>query len=208
MMDKKFRKPRIWSNNQLRKFSNKFTGKIVNISAWKDFDKDKKRYKEYFSNADEYYISNWYSNAQGIQENIENQFFLDLESELDKNLENNFDVVFNHTCLEHIYNFNLAFKNLCKMSKSVVIIVVPFLQEQHFSQQVKDYWRFTPTAIKRMFEENNFKLSYVNFNDHKDESIYIFAIGVKKLSHFDWITNDKENKIEEIDNIAIGKKVF
>jgi len=165
-------------------------------------------YKDYFKNSENYYITNWIAEARGLQEDIENQIFLDLEKDLDKNLENNFDVVFNHTTLEHIYNFNKAFKNLCKMSKNVVILVVPFMQEQHFNSHMKDYWRFTPLAIKNLFEENNYKLSYINFNDWANESVYIFAIGTKNESNFDWIINDKENKIKMINETSIGKKII
>ncbi len=40
-----------------------------------------------------------------------------------------------------------------------------------------DYWRFSPLAIKKLFEENNFELLYLSFNNRKHHSVYIFAIG-------------------------------
>ena len=42
-----------------------------------------------------------------------------------------FDVAYNHTTLEHIYGVHKAFANICRMTKDVVIIVLPFLQQYH-----------------------------------------------------------------------------
>ena len=206
LIDRKFRKPRLWSNIQLKKFAGKFSGKVVNVSGWNDFDKDNNCYRNYFKNCHEYYVSNWKTDAKGFQGNLDNEFFLDLESNIKKNLQRKFDVVFNHTCLEHIYDFKKAFANLCLMSRGVVIVVVPFLQEQHFTRYFNDYWRFTPQSIKKMFEQNNFDLSFINFNNNYNESIYIFAIGVKKNKKIRWLADMNNNKIKVIDKIKIGKK--
>ncbi|MFW6283232.1 MAG: hypothetical protein ACOC1P_04245, partial [Minisyncoccales bacterium] len=100
LKDKKFRLPRYWSNQELRKFSHLFSGKVINVSAWKDIDKQGNRYKDYFSNCSEYYLSNIEGKGKGIQ-GLNNEFKLDLEENLNPDLENRFDVVFNHTTLEH-----------------------------------------------------------------------------------------------------------
>ena len=47
LVDRKFRLPRIWSNNELKKFSDLFRGDIVNISAWRDEDKEGKQIRDY-----------------------------------------------------------------------------------------------------------------------------------------------------------------
>jgi hypothetical protein len=75
-MDKKFRVPRVWSNQELKKFAPLFKGSIVNVSAWKDWDKENKRYKDYFSSAAEYWMTN-YQGERGFQGNFENEYFLD-----------------------------------------------------------------------------------------------------------------------------------
>lgn len=175
MFNRKWQIQRRWSNQELKKFSHLFTGEIINVSAWKDNDKEGSKYKDYFINAKSYFISNSESHFRGFQ-GFENEINLDLTQELDNKYINKFDVVFNHTTLEHIYNVRIAFKNLCLLSKDIVIIVVPFLQEMHGKY---DYWRFTPVTIKKLFEENNFRLLYLNFNHHKYSSVYIFAIGSK-----------------------------
>ena len=133
-------------------------------------------YKDYFINANIYYLSNYKTEAYGLQ-GYKNEFFLDLEKELDKNLINRFDVVFNHTTLEHIYNVKVAFQNLCLLTKDIIILVVPFLQQMH--GEYGDYWRFTPFAIKRMFEENDMTVLYSSFNNNKRSSVYLFFIASK-----------------------------
>ena len=204
--DKKFRVPRIWSNNEFRKFSKKFSGKIVNVSGWKDNDKEGNCYKDYYSDISEYWITNYKSNARGFQGDQENEIFLDLEKELNEEMVEKFDVVFNHTVLEHIFEINKAFSNLCKMSNDIVIVTVPFIQEQH--ADYGDYWRFTPLAIEKLFKKNNMDLIYINYNDDKDSSIYIFAIGSKKSSLWKSIKNGKDNKISNIHNFMLGTKVI
>jgi len=177
LIDKKYRKTRIWSNKELKKFAHIFQGNVVNVSGWKDIDKEGRHYKDYFKNARSYSVSNYKSEFRGFQ-GRNGETFLDLNKNLEKKFINKYDVAFNHTTLEHIYNFKKAFSNLCLMSRDIVIIVVPFLQPMHIADY-GDYWRFTPLAIKKLFEENGLKLLYLNFNNHKHTSVYIFAIGSK-----------------------------
>lgn len=102
---------------------------------------------------------------------------MDLEQDLPEELIGRFDVVFNHTVLEHVFEIEKAFKNLCLMSRDVVIVVMPFLQQMH--TDYGDYWRMTPLAVKKMFEKNKMHLQYLSFNDHHKASVYVFAIAVK-----------------------------
>ena len=91
----------------------------------------------------------------------------------------------------------------------MVILVVPFLQEQHTNDDFKDYWRFTPQVIEKLFKKNNFHLAYINANDQDNSSIYIFAVACKdKSKNFDWIKKMKDNKIEFLNNFLIGKKII
>ncbi len=175
-VDRLFRLPRIWSNQELIKFAHLFRGDIVNVSGWKDIDKEGRHYRDYFINADSYSITNYKSEIYGFQ-GYKNEIFLDLEDLLPPKLLHRYDVVFNHTTLEHIFNVQNAFSNLCKMSKDVVIIVVPFLQPYH--TDYGDYWRFTPSCISRLFNENGYQVLYLSFNDHPRCSVYIFTIASK-----------------------------
>ena len=119
-IDKKFRAPRIWSNDELRKFSCLLAGRIINVSGWKDEDKEGGCYKEYFPLCDKYYLSNYKPEARGFQ-GIEGEIYIDLEKPLDNELKNKFDVVLNHTVLEHVFDVNYAFKNLCQLSSQYVV---------------------------------------------------------------------------------------
>ena len=205
-MDKKFRVPRVWSNRELEKFGHLFSGKGVNVSGWKDIDKEGKKYRDYFSNISEYWITNYKSEARGFQGDQENEIFLDLEEDLDESMHGKFDVVFNHTVLEHIFDVNKAFENLCKLSNDIVIVVVPFLQEQH--AEYGDYWRFTPLAVEKLFQQNSMEMIYINYNDASDDSIYIFAIGTKDKNKWNKIQTESTNQIKVINKFMLGTKVI
>ena len=205
--DSKFRKPRIWSNKELKKFSRFFYGKSLNVSGWQDKDKEGSTYYEkYFYNCKEYYISNFKKSMRGFQGNLKNEFYLDLINTKLENKENYFDIVFNHTTLEHIFEIDLAFKNLSKLTKDILIVVVPFLQEEH--GDYGDYWRFTPQSILKLYEKNNLKLSYLSYNDNDNESIYIFAVGSKNLQTHYKLSGINGNKVNNIGNKLIGTKII
>ena len=174
-IDRKFRLPRIWSNIELRKFAHMFYGSVCNVSAWKDEDKDGKHYRDYFVNAKSYTITNYKKEARGLQGN---EMFLDLEKPLGVEMTGKFNVVINHTVLEHVFDVQTAFTNLCAMSKDIVILVVPFCQEYH--SNYGDFWRFSPLLVKRMAEDAGFTVLYSSFNEHKNASVYLFFILSKK----------------------------
>ena len=175
-MDHVHKVPRVWSNRELAKFAHLFQGKVVNVSGWKDVDKEGRHYRDYFTGATSYTITNFKAEARGFQ-GMDGEIFLDLEKDLPAELAGAFDVVFNHTTLEHIYEARKAFGNLCRLSSDVVIIVLPFLQQYH--SDYGDYWRFSPLATKRMFEDNGFELVYQGFNSDKASSVYTFSIATR-----------------------------
>ena len=196
--DRVYRLPRIWSNRELEKFAHLFYGDIVNVSGWKDIDKEGGRYRDYFLNADSYTITNYKAEARGFQ-GYQDEIFLDLEQEPPKKLHRRFDAAFNHTTLEHIFNIQAAFTNICNLSKDIVIVVLPFLQQYHSSYG--DYWRFTPLAIRRMFHENGFEVIYQSYNSNKMSSVYVFTIASRNpekwMAHFKWPFASKDHKGRE-----------
>ncbi|PZO87118.1 MAG: hypothetical protein DI626_04725 [Micavibrio aeruginosavorus] len=179
LIDRKFRLPRVWSNAELRKFAHLFEGDIVNVSAWQDADKEGHTYKSYFTKSASYTITNYKSDARGFQ-GSDGEIFLDLTAPLPSELEGRFDVVFNHTCLEHIFEVEKAFENLCRMSSDIVITVVPFLQQMH--TDYGDFWRFTPTAIQKLFAKNGMEVLYSSFNSDVSASVYIFTVATRNRS--------------------------
>lgn len=194
-IDRVHRLPRVWSNRELSKYAHLFRGAVANISGWKDIDKEGKHYKDYFVNASSYTITNYEAEARGLM-GYKDEIFLNLETDLPHELYQRFDVVFNHTTLEHIYDARKAFANLCNMSKDVVIIVLPFLQQYH--SDYGDYWRFSPLAIKRLFEDNDFGLLYQSFNSHVLSSVYVFTIASKQPAqwrdNFEWAFDCRDPK--------------
>jgi hypothetical protein len=150
---------RAWSNTELKKFAALFSGDIINVSGWTDSDKGGGRYADYFVNKKSYIISN-YKGEKGFS-SLPNEIFLDLEQPLPKDLQDKFDVVFNHTTIEHVFDIFAAFKNLCLMSRDVVIITLPFVEQVHeLPGNFGDYWRPTHLAIEKLFEQNGFKVLY------------------------------------------------
>jgi len=190
-IDRKTRLPRIWSNKELKKFASYFKGHVVNVSAWKDEDKQGCRYRDYFSSATNYSLTNYLPEARGLQEGLDDQIFLNLEGDLPVDLKNKFDVVFNHSVLSHVFECVKAFDNLCAMSSDIVIVVIPFLQHQQSAYG--DYWRFTPEVVNKLFKKNNMELLYINYNDGSNQFIYIFAIASKNPDKWQMIKNHPDN---------------
>ena len=172
--ERQFRIARLWSNRQMKKLAPLFAGDVVNVSAWDDRDKEGGKYKDYFSKASGYYYTN-YTDIRGYQQQ-ENEYLVDLSKDLPKELHQRFDVVFNHTTLEHIFDIRKAFENLCNMTKDVAIVIVPFSQVQHDTESYKDYWRFTPSCMREMFRENGLKVIYEAENKDKKAVIYLLFI--------------------------------
>ncbi len=199
--ERQFQLPRIWSNRQLRNISHLFTGKVVNVSAWNDCDKEGGRYEDYFKNAKSYCITN-YSGYRGLQ-NRNDEIFLDLLKPLSEGLVEKFDVAFNHTTLEHIIDFGFAFKNICRMSRDIVIVVVPFAQTHHPTEEWGDYWRFTPDGLAQLFKTNGLSTVYMAANNDFNCGIYLFAVGSKFPDR--WIKKMPQQKIIEPVGETIGR---
>jgi SAM-dependent methyltransferase len=203
-VDRVHRLPRMWSNEQLAAFAPLFDGDVANVSAWKDVDKEGERYENYFTRAASYTITNYHDPDARGQQGFEDEILLDLTEELPGELVEGFDVVFNHTTLEHIYDFQKAFRNLCRMTKDVLILVVPWMQKYH--SDYGDYWRFSPLAVKAMVEEHGMSLEYLSFNSHADASVYVFAIASKQPQR--WVDEFEEHEFSLEDPSASGHEPY
>jgi hypothetical protein len=125
---RRFRAARCWSNQVLRAIAPSFDGDVLNVSGWRDEDKEGGRYRDYFSRARSYGVTN-FGGYRGDSGGAQVQ--LDLEGELPPGLAASVDVVFNHTTLEHVFDVFRAVSNLCRMTRDLVIVVVPAIQEEH-----------------------------------------------------------------------------
>ena len=177
MNKRQFRLARIWSNGQLRTIGALVEGTVVNVSAGEDIDKEGSNYVSYFPGAKEYWITNYAPGAYRGFQGRPQELLLDLRDELPEKLERRFDVVFNHTTLEHVFDVRLAFANLCRLSRDLVIVVVPFAQVQHESEAYQDFWRFTPTCIRRLFSENGLEVVYEAVSPDVNAAVYLFFVG-------------------------------
>tara|TARA_B100001287_G_C22566174_1_gene473968 strand:- start:165 stop:911 length:747 start_codon:yes stop_codon:yes gene_type:complete len=206
-----FRKPRLETNKILKKFAHLFKGHVINVSGSSDSDKDTsffnyyfgdfdsgKRYKDYFINANSYTISNYPKDKTNYNLDKSSMIFLDLEENyIKKELIENFDVVYCHTVFEHLFDIFKAFKNLCSLSRDVVIFIVPQFQRIHdYERGYKDYWRFTPFSVDELFKKNGFTVLYRETTLGFSSSMYLFYIASKKpktwMSHFPKLKNLNE----------------
>ncbi len=166
---------RTWSNDELRRWGGLLQGDVINVSGWHDQDKQGGHYRDYFPQRSSYTISN-IGGARGATGHPD-EIFLDLTAELRGELHRRYDVVFNHTVLEHIYDIHKAVSNLCLLSRDLVVVVVPFRQQVHFDAgSFLDYWRPTPFALSALFGQNGFEVVYCTTNENPVYSIYTFCI--------------------------------
>lgn len=178
-VDRRFRLARIWSNWELRRIAPLFTGSVVNVSAGDDIDKEGGTYAEYFANASEYALTNYSPGSFRGFQGRPNEYLFDLTAEPPDELVGRFDVVLNHTTLEHVFEVRTAFANLCRLSRDVVIVVVPFAQVQHENEAYQDFWRFTPTCMERLFTENGLEIVYQSANNDTNAAVYLLAVGAR-----------------------------
>lgn len=171
-------RPRNWSNAELRKFAPLFDGAIVNVSGWRDEDKTGGHYRDYFTSAASYGVSN-YRGESGMT-GVEGEVFIDLEAGLPPELAGRYQVAFNHTTLEHVFDIRTAIANLCALSHDTVILVTPFLQQVHYIEgSFGDWWRPTPMCIERLLEEQGFKTVYQSCNDNPWYIVYVITIACR-----------------------------
>jgi hypothetical protein len=67
------------------------------------------------------------------------------------------------------------------LSKDIVIFVVPQFQKIHdYKRGYKDYWRFTPFSVDKLFNRNGLSVLYRKTTYGFSESMYLFYIASKK----------------------------
>jgi hypothetical protein len=182
-VDRKYDRARMWSNDVLRQIAPVFSGEIANVSGWDDRDKEGKTYRDYFSGHAGYSLTNYpgHCGYAGRLGEIE----LDLTDDLPDSLSQRFDVVFNHTTFEHIFEIRKAFANFCEMTRDAAIVVVPFSQVQHESDSWGDYWRFTPTCLRKLFAENGLEIVYESESRDRSGAVYLLFVGSRKPEYYD-----------------------
>ncbi len=194
-------RPRDWSNAELKKVAPFVGGDVVNVSGWQDSDKRGGQYREYFAGARSYAISNYHHGVKGVQ-GMPGELLLDLEAQAPHELIARFDVVFNHTVLEHIFDVHQAVKTLCALSRDVVILVTPFVQEVHFIEgSFGDWWRMTPACVRRLLEREGLTTVYQSANDTAWFDVYVFTVAARKPESY-------RGPRARLDDLGIGNSVL
>jgi hypothetical protein len=183
-------RPRRFSNLVLRKYLAHMSGHIVNVSGWRDSDKEGGRYRHYYASTDRYVLTH-VSGEGGAEAEPPSDceaLYLDLNEPLNAELVEQFDVVFCHTVLEHVFDAGTALRNLALLSRDVVAIVVPFSQSVHYTGSYSDYHRFTPFALKEFFEKSGFSILLSDHNAQPFFPVYVVCIASRTpdahLRHF------------------------
>lgn len=173
--EKEFRRALLWRNKELRKVVSKIPFEsVINVSGWDDEDGEGRKYISYFPTAKTYWVSN-IEGQKGLSGSIDYKIRINLEEKIVGSHYRSWDLVFCHTTLEHIFHVETAFKNLCNLSKSMVVLVVPYSAPWHeVNADWGDYWRFTPLSIKRLFEANGFGITHISVSPGGIK--YIFAV--------------------------------
>ncbi|MBI4812181.1 hypothetical protein HY798_01880 [Candidatus Falkowbacteria bacterium] len=172
--------------------------------GWDDRDKEGGFYRGYFKNCSNYIVSNVLGKEKGmgsVKKSEGEEIELDLEKPLTADFKGKFDIVFNHTTFEHIFNIEQAFKNLCELSKDAVILVIPVLQEIHVLETYGDYWRMTTLAAAKMFKKYGFEPLVIQVNDQPFAPVYCFAIAARDQRKY-------ERKIEKRLDFEMGKYLY
>lgn len=174
--------PRVWSNQVIRDIGKTVTGNVIHVSAWRDEDKSGGTYREYFPNAARYEITNF----GGIRGEVNHEDMqLDLAAPLSLEQRGAYDFVLNHTTIEHVYPIETAIANLFALSRSEVLIVVPFMQIEHWeSPSYGDYWRVGAHALAAAASDSGFEVLALTSNHNAVWPIY-YALHARKRSDSD-----------------------
>jgi hypothetical protein len=172
--------PRRWSNAELRRWGRVFEGDVLNVSGWLDEDKENGHYRDYFPQAKNYGITNYWG-TDSKNDGAEDSLFLDLEAPLPEKMNGICDLAWTHTVLEHVGDVDTAVKNLGALTRDAMLLIVPWIQDEHYAPGLYgDYWRYTPMGIQRLMKNAGLELIHISANEQPWYPVYLFAVGSKK----------------------------
>lgn len=168
---------RAFSNQVLAHIGARVEGNVLNVSGWRDADKQGRRYRDYFPNARSYTVSNYPSPRKGLAD-VPDSLPLDLTRPVPPHLRGGFDVVFAHTVLEHVFEVERAVEALAALTRDLCVVVVPLVQRQHgIDEGEGDFWRFTPMALDRLFAPHGLSRVCAVMNDQPWWDVYVVWAG-------------------------------
>lgn len=165
---------RRWSNTALKDMVRSMEGyaSVINVSGWRDEDKQGRFYREYFPDAVEYLVTGYDSDTERSATDAP---IVDL---MDPNtVKVSADVAFTHTVLEHVPNPHLAVTTLARIARTYILTVVPVVQGFHFSPgNYGDYFRFMPHSMAYMLEANGFQVERVAIGPRYSYTKYMVCL--------------------------------
>jgi hypothetical protein len=151
---------------------------VLNVSGWDDGDKEGGRYSDYFSQkVNKYEVSHFEDDYLRSDTDL-SKIVINLE-DVDYQAVKKFELVFSHTVLEHVFDQQNAFRIMCSLAEKYVVGVVPMINVLHWEKTYDDYWRFTPHGIRKLFENNEFKLVHLEIGPTLSISQYIIFVGAR-----------------------------
>jgi len=173
--------PRAWSNDELRKLKNYFpkNSRIINVGGWEDKDKEGGFYKDYFPNPVIYHVANYPGDSKRGT-NVRTDLTIDLTKSLPGDLYFKYDIALTHTVLEHVPDPVFSFAQIGKLSRDIIITVVPFKQHLHFEpESYGDYYRFSPFSMRKLHKDNDFNILYESYMPIPSLDVYLFYVGTR-----------------------------
>ena len=87
-----------------------------------------------------------------------------------------------------------AFRNLGALTRDAVLVVVPWIQDEHYAPGLYgDFWRFSPLGVRRLMEKSGLELVHLSANEQPWYPVYLFVVGSKqpaawkgKFPEIDW----------------------
>lgn len=172
---------RAWSNDELRRLGPWFRDgcEVINVGGWLDRDKDGGRYADYFPRARVYHVANYERDqAKGA---VASDLFLDVSQPLPDALAGRYDVALSHTVLEHLPDPAFSFRQIARLTRDLIVTVVPWKQKLHFSPgNFGDYFRMSPFVMRRWHEEAGFTILWESFTPPPSLDTYLLYLASRR----------------------------
>ena len=145
------------TNGWLKLHAAEIRGNVLSVGSGTDEDGEGRKYRNYFKGCSSYKTSD-----------MDKEFRCDLTLDIramPQIPEGSYECVFCAGVLEHVDDFQSAFKEITRVLKhdGILLLGVPFRQAIHAAPY--DYWRFTEEGVRYMLRENYEILEFKSMDD-------------------------------------------
>jgi SAM-dependent methyltransferase len=144
---------RLLSNRWLRKVAPEIKGKVLSIGSGADIDWEGRRYRTYFSKADNYHTSE-------LNPEKPADLCLDVRN-MGKLEDGSYDCVFCSGVLEHVDDIFGAMREIARILRvgGTLLLGIPFNQALHAAPC--DYWRMTAHGLRYLLQTAGFEVKEI-----------------------------------------------